>query len=141
MKIRYLIIGLFWVLYSCTTEQEDKNAIIKVMKSQEEAWSNHDLEGFMNGYWKSDSLKFYGSSGLTAGWKKTLANYKRGYPTKAYSGSLNFKINDISRIDESSYFVMGEYHLVRKMGNADGIFMIIFKLIDGKWKIIADTSC
>ena len=141
MKIRYLIIGLFWVLYSCTTEQEDKNAIIKVMKSQEEAWSNHDLEGFMNGYWKSDSLKFYGSSGLTAGWKKTLANYKRGYPTKAHSGSLNFKINDISRIDESSYFVMGEYHLVRKMGNADGIFMIIFKLIDGKWKIIADTSC
>ena len=141
MKIRYLIIGLFWVLYSCTTEQEDKNAIIKVMKSQEEAWSNHDLEGFMNGYWKSDSLKFYGSSGLTAGWKKTLANYKSGYPTKAYSGSLNFKINDISRIDESSYFVMGEYHLVRKMGNADGIFMIIFKLIDGKWKIIADTSC
>lgn len=141
MKIRYLIIGLFWVLYSCTTEQEDKNAIIKVMKSQEEAWSNHDLEGFMNGYWKSDSLKFYGSSGLTAGWEKTLANYKRGYPTKAHSGSLNFKINDISRIDESSYFVMGEYHLVRKMGNADGVFMIIFKLIDGKWKIIADTSC
>lgn len=141
MKIQYLIIGLFCILYSCTTEQEDKNAIIKVMKSQEEAWSNHDLEGFMNGYWKSDSLKFYGSSGLTAGWEKTLANYKRGYPTKAYSGSLNFKINDISRIDESSYFVMGEYHLVRKMGNADGIFMIIFKLIDGKWKIIADTSC
>ena len=141
MKIRYLIIGLFWVLYSCTTEQEDKNAIIKVMKSQEEAWSNHDLEGFMNGYWKSDSLKFYGSSGLTAGWKKTLANYKIGYPTKAYSGSLNFKINDISRIDESSYFVMGEYHLIRKIGNADGVFMIIFKLIDGKWKIIADTSC
>jgi hypothetical protein len=141
MKIQYLIIGLFCILYSCTTEQEDKNAIIKVMKSQEEAWSNHDLEGFMNGYWKSDSLKFYGSSSLTAGWEKTLANYKRGYPTKAYSGSLNFKINDISRIDESSYFVMGEYHLVRKMGNADGIFMIIFKLIDGKWKIIADTSC
>ena len=130
-------------LFSCntSTEQEDKIAIIKVMKAQEKAWSNHDLEGFMNGYWKSDSLKFYGSSGLTSGWEKTLANYKIGYPTKAYSGSLNFKINDISRIDESSYFVMGEYHLIRKIGNADGVFMIIFKLIDGKWKIIADTSC
>ncbi|TFG89432.1 MAG: DUF4440 domain-containing protein, partial [Candidatus Atribacteria bacterium] len=28
-----------------------------------------------------------------------------------------------------------------KVGNADGIFMIIFKKIKGEWKIIADTSC
>ena len=141
MKINYLIIGLLCVLYSCTTEQEDKNAIISLIKAQEKAWSNHDLEGFMEGYWKSDSLKFYGSSGITYGWEKTLANYKKGYPTKSHSGRLNFKINDISRIDKSSYFVMGEYHLVREVGNADGVFMIIFKRINGEWKIIADTSC
>jgi len=131
------------MLFSCSTstEQEDKTAIITVMKSQEKAWSRHDLEGFMEGYWKSDSLKFYGSSGLTKGWEKTLANYKKGYPTKANSGTLNFKINDISRIDKSSYFVMGEYHLKREIGNANGVFMIIFKRINGEWKIIADTSC
>lgn len=131
------------VLFSCshTTEQEDKDAIISVMKAQENAWSNHDLEGFMKGYWKSDSLKFYGSSGLTYGWEKTLANYKKGYPTKAHSGRLNFKINDISKISNNSYYVMGEYHLIRGIGNADGVFMIIFKRINGEWKIIADTSC
>ena len=141
-KIRYTVSLL--LLLSCslaTTEEEDKKAIVAIMDLQQKAWSNHDLEGFMQGYWKSDSLKFYGSSGLTYGWDKTLENYKKGYPTKDHSGTLNFKINDISKIQDGAYFVMGEYHLTRKVGNANGVFMIIFKKIDGEWKIVADTSC
>ena len=56
-------------------------------------------------------------------------------------GSLKFKINDISKINDDAYYVMGEYILTRTVGNANGIFMIIFRKIDGVWKIIADTSC
>jgi ketosteroid isomerase-like protein len=112
-----------------------------VMEAQEIAWNNHDLEGFMQGYWKSEQLKFYGPNGLTLGWDQTLANYKRNYPTSAESGTLNFVINDISKIKGDSYWVMGEYHLKRQVGNADGVFMIIFKKIDGQWKIVADMSC
>lgn len=123
------------------SEETDRNEILTIIKEQEKSWSKHDLEGFMNGYWKNDSLKFYGSNGLTYGWKKTLENYKKGYPTKDHSGTLKFKINDISKIKEEAYFVMGEYYLTRKVGNANGVFMIIFKKIDGEWKIIADTSC
>ncbi|WP_428742759.1 YybH family protein [Tenacibaculum sp.] len=123
------------------SEEVEKQEILSVMKAQEEAWSNHDLEGFMQGYWKSDSLKFYGRNGITFGWQKTLDNYKKGYPTKEHSGNLTFKINDISKITEGAYLVMGEYHLKRPVGDADGVFMIIFKMIQGEWKIIADTSC
>ena len=111
------------------------------METQEIAWNKHDLEGFMQGYWKSDQLKFYGANGLTLGWKNTLANYKKGYPTQAESGSLNFVINDISKIEGNNYWVMGEYHLKRQVGDADGVFIIIFKKINGEWKIIADMSC
>ena len=123
------------------TDSEDKAAILKIMKTQEKAWSANDLEGFMQGYWKSDSLKFYGSNGLTKGWQQTLDKYKKGYPTKEHSGTLNFKINDISKISDNSYWVMGEYFLKRSVGDANGIFMIIFKKINGEWKIVADTSC
>jgi len=130
------------IISSCSTssEEQDKKAILAVMDAQQIAWSKHDLEGFMQGYWKSDSLKFYGSNWVTLGWEKTLANYKRGYPTPDHSGTLKFKINDISKINEGAYFLMGEYHLTRKVGDANGIFMIIFKKINGEWKIIADTS-
>jgi len=68
----------------------DEAAIRLVLEQQEAEWNNHNLEGFMQGYWKSDELKFYGSSGLTLGWDNTLAKYKKSYPTKAEIGTLNF---------------------------------------------------
>ena len=118
-----------------------KAGILKVMRAQEVAWNSGDLEGFMQGYWKSDSLKFYGRNGLTKGWQNTLDNYKRGYPSKAETGTLNFVINDVSQVEGDNYWVMGEYHLKREVGDADGVFIIIFKKINGEWKIIADMSC
>ena len=123
------------------TKELAEAGIRLVMEAQEIAWNNHDLEGFMQGYWKSDSLKFYGSNGLTKGWNQTLANYKKGYPTKAESGTLKFVINDISKIEGDNYWVMGEYHLKRDVGDANGPFLIIFKKINGNWKIVADMSC
>lgn len=120
---------------------DDEKAIRKVLDDQRLAWNAHDLEGFMEGYWKSDDLKFYGSNGVTYGWNNTLERYQKAYPSKDHTGTLTFVINDISGIENGSYYVMGEYHLQRKVGDANGIFMIIFKKINGQWKIIADTSC
>ncbi|MGF1555271.1 hypothetical protein [Paucihalobacter sp.] len=94
----------------------------------------------MQGYLQSDSLKFYGRNGLTKGWQNTLTNYKKCYPTEAESGTLRFKINDISPIENNSYWVMGEFFLERTVGNANGVFILIFKKINGKWKIVADMT-
>lgn len=141
---KFIFLLLFLPTMFCvaqSNEKQDKEAILNVMKLQEIAWNNHDFEGFMEGYWKSDSLKFYGGSGLTKGWKNTLENYKKGYPTKAESGILKFIINDISKIEDENYWVMGEYHLTRDVGNANGVFIIVFKKINGEWKIVADMSC
>ena len=150
----YLWPIVFFVLFNCQqktqpivekpevmTQDEAVKGIRAVLSEQTKAWNAHDLEGFMEGYWKSDSLKFYGSNGLTLGWDKTLENYKKGYPTPAESGVLTFVINDISQIEPQAYWVMGEYHLERERGNADGVFLIIFKYIEGEWKIVADMSC
>ena len=142
MKNLLLLFSLvLFTSFNTIIDNEDEIAIRKVMADQQIAWNNFDLEGFMQGYWKSEELKFYGSNGVTYGWNNTLARYKKGYPSKEYTGNLKFVLNDISKIDKTSYYVMGEYHLERSVGNADGIFMIIFKKINGQWKIIADTSC
>ena len=123
MKKILLVFSIALLLFSCssTTEEQDKKEILTLIAKQEQAWSKHDLEGFMKGYWKSDSLKFYGSNGITYGWDKTLANYKKGYPTPDHSGTLKFKINDITKIEKESYYVLEK--------------------INGEWKIVADTSC
>lgn len=139
-------IGILFLFVSLSSLQaqsleEDKAAIKAVMAAQQTAWSSGDLEEFMQGYWKSDSLKFFGARGLTLGWQQTLENYKKGYPTLEDRGTLNFTLEDISPIEDGSYWVMGRYYLSRTVGDAQGVFIIIFKKIKGQWKIVADMSC
>ena len=141
---KLLLIILMLPLFCFGQEREwsdEEKEILTVIEKQRQDWNNFDLEGFMEGYWNSNELKFYGRNGVTYGWNSTLERYKKGYPTKEHTGNLRFVINEVSKIQDDAYYVMGEYHLVRSVGNADGIFMIIFKKIDGEWKIIADTSC
>tara|TARA_R110002012_G_scaffold312248_1_gene522698 strand:- start:267035 stop:267478 length:444 start_codon:yes stop_codon:yes gene_type:complete len=146
MKSRYLFlsllfsIGLFGQSETSNTYNEDAKAIRLVLKTQQDAWNKFDLEGFMQGYWKSDSLKFYGSNGITKGWQKTLDNYKKGYPSREHIGELQFTLKSISPIEDHSYYVMGQYYLKRSVGDAHGEFLIILKKINGEWKIIADMS-
>ncbi len=128
------------VLAQKTTLEEDKKAIETVLRTQQEAWNNYDIETFMETYWKSKDLKFYGAGGVVKGWQSTLDRYKKSYPTRAHFGTLNFVLHDISRINEGAYSVMGEFYLTREVGDAKGIFMLILKKMDGAWKIITDTS-
>ena len=134
------VLPLFCVAQTMA-EQEDKAAIQQVLSIQQSAWNSYDIEQFMETYWKSDELTFYGSAGVVKGWQSTMDRYKKSYPSKDHFGHLEFVLNDISKINEDAYTVMGEYHLTRPVGNLHGIFMLVLKRIDGEWKIIADTSC
>ena len=139
-----MLILLLLPLFCFGQEREwtsEEQEILAVIEKQRQDWNNFDIEGFMEGYWKSEELRFYGSNGVTSGWVNTLERYQKAYPTKEHTGQLKFVINEISRIEKNSYYVMGEFHLERPVGDANGIFMILFRKIDGKWKIIADTSC
>lgn len=145
MKTKAIFFFITVVLIaSCSSKsitEQDHKKIVAILNQQEIDWNNHDLEGFMDGYWKSDSLYFYSGKKLKSGWENTLYSYIKSYPDKSYSGTLKFTIAKISAITSDSYFVMGEYNLIREVGNATGTFMIIFKRINGEWKIIADSSC
>lgn len=150
MKLyKFLIAGILVLLLftACNTQkattinyQTAKQEITTMMLQQAKDWSNGDLEAFMQGYIKSDSLKFVGSSGLTYGWQQTLDNYKKGYPTKDHTGTLTFKLRDFDQLANDVFLVIGEFHLQREVGDANGMFSIILKRINGQWKIIADHS-
>lgn len=143
MKTVFVLFNLLLLssLTNTVSAQDDVALIKKILDKQEKAWSNGDLEGFMQGYWKSDSLTYFSRGKTTLGWQTTLDNYKKGYPNKAHTGTLNFRLAKIAKINEDAYYVMGEYFLTREVGDANGTFMIIFKRINGEWKIVADSSC
>ncbi|MBL7807616.1 MAG: nuclear transport factor 2 family protein [Saprospiraceae bacterium] len=110
------------------------------MAKQELAWNRFDLEGFMEGYWHSDSLRFIGSKGLTFGWQNTLDNYKRSYPNPDAMGTLKFTILSVELLSGKSAFVIGKWQLTRKQDLLSGHYTLLWRKIKGKWVIVADHS-
>lgn len=120
-------------------KQEQVKVVIDNMKIQEEAWNKADIAGFMNYYWKNDSLKFIGSKGITYGWQKTYDNYVKGYPTKEAMGILKFTIKEATQLSGTSIYVIGQWEL-KKDKPTGGYFTLLWKKINGQWVIVADHT-
>ena len=121
-------------------DTETRHQIEKVMSKQEEDWSNGDIDAYMEGYWKSDSLKFISKNGVTYGWGKTLAKYQNAYPDKASMGKLKFEIRSMELICFKTVLVIGKWTLERTEGLLEGYYSLIWKRIDGKWVIVIDHT-
>lgn len=114
--------------------------IHSVMMEQQRAWNQADLEGFMEPYWKSDSLKFIGKRGITYGWQSTLDNYKKGYSTPEEMGKLQFTNITTDILNDSAAFVIGQWQLFRSSDTLTGYYTLLWKKMDKHWVIIADHS-
>jgi len=121
-------------------QSTDEGRIRTLMATQIKAWNQGDLDGFMETYWKSDSLIFIGKKGPTYGWKATLENYKKSYPDKAAMGVLSFNLLEFKKLAGDVYFVVGKWMLARTAGDLSGHFTLLLRKINGDWKIIADHS-
>ncbi len=139
-KLLKLLLVLIFLGACKDKTNTDSIDILKLLEYQRQAWNKGDLEGYMQGYVKSDSLVFVGKSGPKYGWETTLENYKKGYPDKAAMGYLTFDIKKVKLIGSDHAFVLGAWHLKREKDEPKGYFTLLLMKIEGKWKIIADHS-
>jgi ketosteroid isomerase-like protein len=139
MKKILLLIGII-ISLSSMAQTKDEQIIRKILGDQISFWNKGDIPGFMQGYWENDSLVFIGKNGPTYGYNNTLRNYQKNYPNKDYMGVLNFDILSVQAIEKDHFFVIGKFMLQRKVGDASGHFTLIFKRINGIWKIVSDHS-
>ncbi|MGE0566690.1 MAG: DUF4440 domain-containing protein [Bacteroidia bacterium] len=127
---------------ACSQSSSDiYTTVNESMKAQEKCWNSFDIDGFMNYYWKSDSLMFIGSKGITYGWSQTLSNYKKSYSTKELMGELHFENLSFDRLCDSVIQVIGKWKIIRKDGSdIGGIYTLLWKYIDNKWVIVKDHT-
>ncbi|QXU40754.1 DUF4440 domain-containing protein [Pedobacter sp. D749] len=138
---KILVIALFLVSFSAFAQNDkDKQAILNLLEKQRTDWNKGDVESFMQGYEKSDSLLFVGKSGPTYGWQKTLDNYKKGYPDKSAMGFLVFGIKKVDFLNPDLAFVLGSWNVKREKDELKGYFTLLIKKIKGEWKVVADHS-
>jgi hypothetical protein len=122
------------------TDAAETEEIKEILERQKRDWNRGDIEAFMIGYWDSDSLMFVGKSGVTYGYKNTLANYKKNYPDANAMGQLTFTYIEFKKLSAEHYQVTGKYHLTRTIGDASGHYTLLIKKLNGRWVIVYDHS-
>lgn len=131
---------LLLLLLTFTLNFSQEKEILTVLHKQQTAWNNGDLETFMSGYWKNDSLLFIGSNGPAYGWQKTLDNYKKTYPSKEKMGTLEFSDITVKPLGKDYAFVFGKWKLIREKDTPNGVYTLIFQKFKEGWKIISDHT-
>ena len=122
--------------------ETDRLTIQRVLDDQVEAWNAGDIEQFMEGYWRSDSLRFASGGNERRGWNTTLERYLDTYPNRAAMGQLTFEDLDIRRLAPTWARVFGRYRLKRDedLGDLTGLFTLIFEKREGIWVIVHDHT-
>ena len=141
MKVPFLLLTLLVVFVSTPNAQiDDKKAIIQVLSEQANAWNDGDIKGYMEGYWKSDSLLFTSGGNIQRGWKATLEKYKRSYDTKLKMGKLQFSDLEIYVLSPTSAWVFGRWELLRSEDHPNGVFTLVMKKLPEGWRIVHDHT-
>lgn len=121
------------------SKEEDQLVIQSLLQRQVKAWNEGNIDQFMEGYWKSDSLLFI-SSEISSGWNATLARYKKSYPDKEAMGSLRFEILRFNRVADDACLITGKFFLARKHDNPHGIFTLLVRKKEGEWVVVYDHT-
>jgi uncharacterized protein (TIGR02246 family) len=137
VKIFLFLLALPFLVHS---QSKDEQEIRRLLATQTQEWNKGDIEGFMQTYWKSDSLMFIGKTGVHFGWQNTLNNYKKSYPDTTAMGKLSFDIITVRKLSSEYYSVVGKWMLQRSIGDLSGHYDLLLKKIKGKWCIISDHS-
>lgn len=111
-----------------------------VLARQVAAWNCGDIEGFMEGYWKSDQMLFTSPTSTTKGWRATLERYRQRYPSIREMGRLKFDDLVVRPTNRDAADVTGRYRLDTQGGIKTGRFELTFRRIDGAWVITGDHT-
>ncbi len=142
-KLKLPLFILTLLISSNLFAQNDKDfdKVTAILQTQAKSWNEGNIDAFMEYYWKSDNLQFIGSSGITYGWQNTLDNYKKRYPDLQAMGQLSFDIIKVDKRSKKVITLVGKFYLKREIGDLEGIFLLVWKKINGEWKIVVDQTC
>jgi uncharacterized protein (TIGR02246 family) len=118
----------------------DRAAIHTLLQQQVDAWNRGDVEAFMDGYARTDSLRFASGGTEHRGWQATLARYHRAYPDRAAMGTLTFDLRDVRILAPRWAVVFGSYQLERAEDRPSGLFTLLFEKRPEGWRIVHDHT-
>jgi uncharacterized protein (TIGR02246 family) len=141
MKSRLLVLLLMcFAIVPGARAQHDVADIRKVLTDQVEAWNSGSVEGYMKGYWESDSTMFVSGGNVVRGYKEVMARYKKSYNSKEKMGKLVFPDLAIRKIMDDVAIATGEWKLTRAKDTLGGRFTLVVEKKPAGWRIVYDHT-
>lgn len=140
--MKHPLLYVLVIIFSSTLfaqSSKEQAAIRKVMDDQALAWNRGDIDGFMQGYWKSEKLTFV-STNVTRGWQQTLDRYKKSYDSREKMGTLTFSDLEITVLSKDAAVVLGSWSLKRANDMPGGKFTLIFRKFKEGWRVVHDHT-
>ena len=126
-KLLIFLLVTFFLQGQTNISREDSISISQVLKDQEKAWNDGDIDKFMQGYLKSDNIVFTGSNGSIYGWEETRKRYLNKYSNRTLMGRLKFRIINFQKLGNNIIQMQGSFYLKRKIDDSKGFFSLIWK--------------
>ena len=150
MRISWVVLCFTAILAVSAAANDAVSEIQNALHAQQDAWNRGDIEGFMEGYWRSPKTIFVSGDDVTRGWQKVLDRYKAKYSDRAKMGTLEFSDVEITSLDEDAAVALGSWRLKRAtvlplsdssaIREPHGRFTLIFQKLPDGWKIIHDHT-
>ena len=119
---------------------DSANQIRTVMAAQVTAWNRGDIDGFMEGYARSDTTEFVSGDKLTRGWQTVRDRYRKKYTTREKMGRLTFSDIKVSLLGTDAAWVLGRWQLAGPKDKPHGIFTLLFRRTSAGWRIVHDHT-
>jgi beta-aspartyl-peptidase (threonine type) len=119
---------------------KDVAEIRAVLAAQVAAWNRGDIDGFMNGYSRSNATEFVSGDRLTRGWQTVRDRYAKKYDNPEKMGTLTFSELKITPLSSDAAIAIGRWKLARKADKPQGRFTLIFRRTAEGWRIVHDHT-
>ena len=111
-----------------------------VMNAQVAAWNRGDIDGFMEGYARSNATEFVSGDKITRGWQTVRDRYLKKYDSREKMGTLTFSDIKITPLSSETAIVLGRWQLARKSDKPHGVFTLLFRRTLAGWRIVLDHT-
>lgn len=141
--ILLLTIGMFFTACQSnhqTNDHEIREQIFTLMDQQEQAWNRGNIDAFMEGYLRSDSLRFASADQVRYGWKQLRERYKNTYPDAEAMGTLRFSERDLTVLNNRHAYLFGRWQLFRSRDTLSGRYTLVFRNTADGWRITHDHT-
>jgi|ERR1700751_5093663 ketosteroid isomerase-like protein len=116
------------------------NEIQKLILTAIDRWNAHDIDGYMEGVWKSKDFVMIIDAQEIRGWAEALAAYKRGYSDPSTMGTVVCEGLESQLVTPEVAFVVMRWTAYLKGGKILGTSTMVIRKFEEGWKVISDHS-